>query len=380
MEPINTVVKGSVDSCRKAADMFGSLQSGVDEAGTGVHRARSESESCWQGEAGDAFRESLTKKGKHADDLAEASSRAEKALNKFADDLHTVTSMIDQARSVAQEHGLTVTPTTIEPPGPAPQPNIERCLPGSPVTGQISTEYMQAQAKYERQVTGYEEAKTTVQAAREKEQAAHKALEKAMNYDNGLLTSMKNGLGWTMVGVGHGLTTTPQISADTFRTKATMLYDKAAEAGKAADDTSLTAGQRSANAKQQEKYSKKAANAEKQSAKSQKIADRVNKRVKIGPDDARLLGKSVRGLPVVGTGITTGVQAEAVINDGKPVGKAGMNVLGGAAGGMLAGAAAGFVVGGPVGVLVGVGASAVGSGVGSWAAEQTYDAVTEGGD
>lgn len=382
MEPINTVVKGTPSSCRASADLLGKIDHAVHNTGSAISRVKSESESCWSGQAGDAFRQAMSQKGKYADDLAEAAGRAEKALNHFADQLQTVIGVIKQARGVAREHELTVTPTTIEPPGPAPK---GPALPAdsAPYSYELPTSqeiqaYEAAKAAYDRKVQGYKEAKATVEQAREKEAAAHKALASAMEYESGLLESLKKGASWTLVGASHGMLTQPQMMADEFRSKAASFTERAARAGQLADDPALTASQRAHYLSQQEKLNTKANNATAKAAKTQVAADRMHQRLGVGPKTARVLGKTVaKKIPVVGTGLSIGVQAEAVINDGKPVGKAAMNVAGGAAGGILAGAAVGFCIGGPVGVVVGVGVSAVASGIGSWAGEEVYDAATE---
>lgn len=380
MEPINTVVKGTPSSCRASADLLGKIDHGVHNTGSAIIRVKSESESCWSGQAGDAFRQAMSQKGKYADDLAEAAGRAEKALNHFADQLQTVIGMIKQARGVAREHGLTVTPTTIEPPGPVPKGPE---LPADPHSLEIPTSqeiqaYEAAKAAYDRKVQGYNEAKATVEQAREKEAAAHKALASAMEYESGLLESLKKGASWTLVGASHGMLTQPQMMADDFRSKAASFTERAARAGQLADDPALTASQRAHYLSQQEKLNTKANNATAKAAKTQVAANRMHQRLGVGPKTARVLGKTVaKKIPVVGTGLSVGVQAEAVINDGKPVGKAAANVGGGIVGGIAAGAAVGGMVGGPVGVVIGVGVGAIGSGVGSWLAEEGYDAVTE---
>lgn len=381
MEPINTVVKGTPSSCRSAASLLGQIDRGVYDTGSAINRARSESESCWTGDAGDAFRQAMSQRGKYADDLAEAAGRAEKALKAFADELQTVIGMIKQARSVASEHGLTVTPFTIEPPGPAPQspaiPDDPTALPVAPKHEYEA--YTAAKGAYDRKVKGYEEAKATVDQARKKEAEAHKALTSAMDYESGLLESLQKGALWSLVGVNHGLITQPQMTADAFHTKAASFVDQAAKAGQAANDPSLTASQRAHYLSLQEKFTAKADKASTRAANTQVAADRLHRRIGVGPKTARVLGKSVgKRIPVVGTGISVGVQVEAVVNDGKPVGKAAANVGGGIVGGIAAGAAVGGMVGGPVGVIVGVGVGAVGSGIGSWLGEESYDAATEG--
>ncbi len=380
MEPINTVVKGTPSSCRATADLLHKIDNGVHNTGSAISRVKSESETCWSGDAGDAFRQAMSKKGKYADDLAEAAGRAEKALDTFADELQTVIGLMRQARDAAREHGLTVTPTTIEPPGPAPKaPDVPAgpyALPAAPKP-EIEA-YTAAKAEYDRKVKGYREAKATVELARQKEAAAHKALASAMDYEAGLLESLKKGAAWTLVGVNHGLVTQPQMNADAFRAKADSFTEKAARAGRLADDPALTASQRATFLSQQEKFTGKADRAASQAAKTQVVADRINQRVGVGPKAARVMGKTVaKKIPVVGTTLSVGLQVEAVVNDGKPIGKAAANVAGGTLGGIAAGAAVGGMIGGPVGVVVGVGVAAIGSGIGSWLAEEGYDAATE---
>ncbi|QGK69146.1 hypothetical protein GIY23_05990 [Allosaccharopolyspora coralli] len=379
---INTAVKGLPDSCRATAEELSKLSAGSDEVGTGLYRVRSESESCWTGEAGDAFREAMQKRGRAASDLAEAASRGQKALETFADELQTVRGWVRQAREVAAKHGLTVTPTTIEPPGPAPAAPPEAT--GPPRLGEGSLEPMlahgEAMADHERKVRGFNEAQHTVERARNKERDAHQALTEAMDYEKNVFESLKSGAFWTLVGVNTSMVTTPQISADKFAAKAEGFHAKATHAASAAQDAALTPAQQRAQAAKAGKMSSRAAWAEKQSAKSQVVMDRLHSRTGISGSASRMLGSSVKGVPILGTAISAGVQIEQVVNDGKPVGKAGLSLAGGTAGGVLGAAAVGAMVGGPVGIVVGAGVGAVAAGVGSWLGEEGYDLATEGGD
>ncbi|WP_263251671.1 WXG100 family type VII secretion target [Saccharopolyspora rosea] len=380
--PINTVVLGTPESCRATAAELGKLEDGSHDVGTGLFRVRSESESCWEGKAGDAFREAMNTRGKAGNDLGEAASRAKKALEHFAGELQTVQKKINDARNTAAEHGLTVTATTIEPPGPPP---AEPRLPSGPPTlddrplGDFKAA-SDAKHAYDRKVAGYNEAKAAVEEARRQEKTAHEALTKAMNYEVGFLEYMKNGAVWTLVGINQGLLTTPQASADKFTEKAKTFNAKATNAALATYDPALTPEQQAAKAAEHDRYRTKAAWAEEQAGKSQTVADRLGRRIGVGAEEAGFLGKSVKGVPLIGTAIAAGVQADAVITDGKPIGKAAANLAGGTLGGIAGAAAVGGLVGGPVGVLVGVGVGAIASGIGSWGGEKLYDLTTEGGN
>lgn len=379
--PLVTLVQGTPESCRTTATELDKLGDGVHDVGTGLSRVRGESESCWTGEAGENFRRAMHEKGTAADDLNEATSRAKAALETFADELHTVIARMEQAREVAKGHGLVLTPTTIEPPEPPPpEPELNTGGPGPnerpPHDPQAATD---AKADHERKVRGFEEAKATVDDARRKEQDAHKALESAMKYETGFLQYMINGAIWHFEGMARGSLTTPQSMADTFSKRADMLYDRAAAANRAIDAPGMTPAAQAAKASERDKLVQRSTRHHGEGVKSQKTADRLYSRTGLNANGARALGKTVKGVPVVGTAIATGVQAEAVINDGKPVGKASMNLAGGTLGGIAGGAAVGACVGGPVGAVVGVGVAAIASGVGSYLGEEAYDAATEGG-
>jgi len=379
--PLVTLVQGTPDSCRATAAELGKLGDGAHDVGTGMFKVRSESESCWSGEAGDNFRRAMHEKGKAADDLNEASSRAKAALEKFADELQNVIALMRQARDVAAEHGLALTPTTIEPPGPPPpEPEIDSraSAPGERPLQEFEAA-ADAKADHDRKLRGFEEARTTVGEARNRERDAHDALAAAMKYETGFLQYMINGAVWHVEGMVRGSLTTPQGMADTASKRADLLYERAAKANVAIDAPGVTPEGQAARAAERDKLLRRSARHHGEGVKSQQLADRLYRRTGFTAKGARILGKTVKGVPILGTAIAAGVQAEAVIDDGKPVGKAGFNLLGGTAGGIFAGLVTGACVGGPVGAVVGVGAAAIGSGLGSWGAEELYDSMTEEG-
>lgn len=248
--PLVTLVQGTPESCRTTATELGTLGDGVHDVGTGLHRVRGESESCWTGEAGENFRRAMHEKGTAADDLNEATSRAKAALETFADELHTVIARMEQAREVANGHDLVLTPTTIEPPEPPPpEPELNT---GGPSPNERPSHDFQAatdaKADHDRKVRGFEEARATVDDARRKEQDAHKALEAAMKYETGFLQYMINGAIWHIEGMARGSLTTPQSMADTFSKRADALYERAAAANRAIDAPGMTPAAQAAQA------------------------------------------------------------------------------------------------------------------------------------
>ncbi|MHA6801390.1 WXG100 family type VII secretion target [Bounagaea algeriensis] len=156
---INTFVEGDSGSCRETAAWLGTMSAGCHDIGTGIHRARSESESVWQGDAGEGFRDEMARNGADADELTEYFNRGKVALDTFADDLDTVRAKMRQAREVATQHGLNVTPTTIEHPGPEPA-KMPSNGPGPDTTERTPGEE-QAVADYQAKVRAFNEAHAT---------------------------------------------------------------------------------------------------------------------------------------------------------------------------------------------------------------------------
>ncbi|MGH3495794.1 MAG: hypothetical protein ACRDQ1_21560, partial [Sciscionella sp.] len=60
------------------------LAGGITKGGTAFHTARSESESLWQGQAGDAFRGRMRPVGQRTDEIANHTHTAGQAINGFA--------------------------------------------------------------------------------------------------------------------------------------------------------------------------------------------------------------------------------------------------------------------------------------------------------
>jgi uncharacterized protein YukE len=177
MGSIDLRVLGDVQSCRNTAEQLTSLAEGAIQGGTAFHTARSESETLWTGQAGDAFRERLQPLAAGVDDIADHSRTAGQALHQFADDLTTVNARMGQARSIATAAGLRVSGDAIlEPEAPTPQgPNANGTKPAE------TPEYTAAIRNYQAQQAAYRSAAQTAQEARKIEQNAHGALGEKMS-------------------------------------------------------------------------------------------------------------------------------------------------------------------------------------------------------
>ena len=64
---LNTEVRDDPTACRAVADWLGQLAPGVSQLGDSVYRQRGESESFWEGTAGQACRSELTRQGEDGD-------------------------------------------------------------------------------------------------------------------------------------------------------------------------------------------------------------------------------------------------------------------------------------------------------------------------
>jgi uncharacterized protein YukE len=66
---INIEVAGDENTCRATATALTTVSQGISNGATAFHTARSESESLWQGQAGDAFRSRLQPIGQSVDNI-----------------------------------------------------------------------------------------------------------------------------------------------------------------------------------------------------------------------------------------------------------------------------------------------------------------------
>ncbi len=374
---LNTDVLDDPASCRSTADWLSQVKPGVASAGDVIYGKRGDSEGFWRGTAADAARQALTHLGKDADTLEELVQKVKTALETFAGEIDTVKQRMLQARTVAREGQLTITPTAILPPGPAPTGNLPPGPAGHPAgvhhdqqPGPADT----AVAAHEAKKRAFREARTTVQDARTKQEEAHTALDKAMKDPLAAAKSTKTYS--TMVASGA------LSSIKGAHEEAGRLFEKAGRYDSAASTMQARAEQKAGKLSQISKNA--AAEGEKLASKTHAKATNTSKfhgplgersRSVIAADPSRWVtgsskaakvgSKALRGVPFVGTAFTlaSGVTDVAM---GKDAGDAavdtGANLAGGAAGGW-AGAAIGSAICPGVGTVIGGVVGGIGGGL-----------------
>lgn len=363
MEPLDTTVLADPESCRAAAAWVDRLAQADDQAAGAARRAASESETCWHGQAADAFRHKASVNAHDVDELATAAERAASGLREFADEITTVRKRMEQARHVAAQADLTIAGPVIQPPHGGEEP----MSPGAPVPA--------APSHGQQQSVAFHEASGTVDDARRREKTAHEALKSAMENTNTVLSSLSNPLTWANTAVGgvgslHAASTKLAASAE-------KQLGVAVEYEQIAKDTNVPAGERESKITQ---MLSKATRQESQSVsnaralgnvgtttRGQKILDPLTKTLG-GTGEAGGVLRSLGRMGTVAGAIGAGVTTSQDIAKGKPVGKSLEVNYGGFAASSVAAWGAGAALG-AVGVasapatLVGIG---VGFGV-SWA-------------
>ena len=354
---LNTEVHDDPSSCREAADWLSRLQPGVCRVGDVVHQQRSASESFWQGTAGDACRASLLGQGGDADELEKQLGQVKHALLTFASAIDAVRSSMNDAREAAAAAKLIVTPTTILPPEPVPEP-------ASPLAPEQHEAFTKALKDYGEKSDAFDNVKGIVEAARTRQQEAHDALDKAMEDP---LATLKTTKTWTMFVAGHGLATV-KTSFET----ANELFEKSDKWTAAAETIQARAEQkpedlRTIGMKAVKKGEKNAEKAASRAAAASKFGGTVPTRlghiisanpsrwVTGGGAAAKAGSQFLRGVPFVGSSATivSGVADVAMGKDPLEAGEdTAANIGGGAAGGW-AGAAIGTAICPGVGTVVG---------------------------
>ncbi|MGH3869399.1 MAG: hypothetical protein ACRDQ4_25500 [Pseudonocardiaceae bacterium] len=359
MTSVDLRIAGDVQSCRDCATTLQSLGGGIISAATSFYRARSESETLWLGQGGDAFRDRMSPIATGTDQLADHTQAIGQALHAFADDLSTVRSRMDQARQVASDAGLAVNGDTIEVP---------EMLSG------------------DTQAAAYAEVSQTVAEARTLEAAAHDTLERKLTSWGSIVEDLQDQWYWlaasnTTGPVGAALAEANKWApiAETRTKQLTVFKQIAAEA---ADPVEQAAAARVVGVF--EKSETAALKAVSSNAKvglglgGSRAGNILVSNASRFFAEGSLLAKIGEKIPFVGLGIAVGQFGfeAAHAKDGGEVAKAAGADLGGfaagsaATGGLLAGAAALSLAGGPatlvaVGVGVGV-AYGVGYVVNHW--------------
>lgn len=362
--PLDTEVKGDPTSIRASADWLGNASTGVQGSGDQTQRANGASETGWVGAAGDGFRRLATRMRRSIDDLAHDLSGTRDALDTHAGDLDEVNREMAHARQIATTAGLTVTPTAILEPGPAPAP--PGALPANATPAQRGThdQAVAAGQAHARQAQAYQQAQDIVYRARDKETESQGALEQ---YLNGLAEKSP----FTIASLGRSFAGTSINRTSKFREKAQRFGEAAERRAGLAQRGGLWNRMKNTVAKNVDEWRQERALARATPTAWSRGLDKLPAPVKTGltaslgdlpflPEDpagfAKVGSKFLKNVPVAGLAITAVGVGYDIHNGKDPV-----EAVSSAAGATAAGAAVGMVVGGPVGVVLG---AAAGMGVG----------------
>lgn len=389
---LNTEVHDDPSSCQATADWLSQIQPGVSQIGDSLHRQRSESEWFWQGTAGDVCRTSMQTLGKDGDAAEQLIEQVKRALTAFAGTMDQVRSRIDQARGVAQDAKLIVTPTAILPPGPGPGPSPSP-LPSGPVLPDAQAKHDAASqahagavAEHAAKQKAFDEAKATVEIARDQQRQAHEALDQAMEDPLATIKTMKTVATYAVttplsyVGGAHNTSTSWFQHADRLDEAATTRQAQAAQTASPAmrelfEKGSERGTQWAKNARTNGTRALGAAKTIPEGARSVIGANPAGL-VKSGSMVGKVSKGLLRGVPFVGTAASV-VSGVGDVMMGKDAGDAakdtGANIAGGAVGGW-AGAAIGTACCPVIGTAIG---GVVGGIAGSLGATSGVDALTD---
>ncbi|MGH3720729.1 MAG: hypothetical protein ACRDRI_18160 [Pseudonocardiaceae bacterium] len=383
MSSLDLRVAGDVRSCRDTATQLRSLSAGIIDASTSFHRARTESETLWLGQGGDAFRDRMSPIATSTDQIADRTREVSQGLHAFADDLSTVHSRMDQARQVATAAGLTVNGDSIEAPQ---EPDHPVGFIGPVAVPADDPRYAATITTYQAQSAAYAEAAQTVSEARAIETAAHDDLQRKFTSWGTVVEDIKDQWYWLAAGNTTGPVGAALAEANKWSTisaaRARQLDVFKRIAAEAKDPFEEAAAARAVGVF--EKSETAALNAAKSNAKvglglsGTKLGGVLASDARIFFSKGSALAEVGKKIPLVGLGLACGQFVGDAIHatDGGEVAKAAAADLGGfaagngATAGVLAGAAAFGLAGGPVTLAaVGVGAGVsygVGYAVKNW--------------
>lgn len=171
---IDTEVFGDPGSCERAADWLAGLEEAAVSAADDAYTASGTSEAGWEGTAGDAFRWTLRKPTRASDDLAHTCDDIERALRDFAEELQAVQDTMSDIRATAFDGDLTVSAFIIQPPV-KPDPPV-RTLHGD-YAKEVDEYNNGPLVEYNDKVQVFNDCLDETKDAREKEVAAHEALQ-----------------------------------------------------------------------------------------------------------------------------------------------------------------------------------------------------------
>ena len=395
MAGIDILVEGSPESLRETATKLNQLADLLHSNGGKVHRASSESEWCWSGEAADKGRAYIQGTGKVIDDVVDTTRKIARAHDELAAKLDGVITRVYQARGAAQQAKLSVTETEILPPEPVGVQVPTGAQAQAPAGASRQGSPAPALAAHQQKQAAFEEASKSIEQARRDERDAHNRFRDDLHKHSSVLDAIKNGALLNSLGVVRAMASSPHTNAEKYATEAQSKSNDARAAKNLYTNPNMSAARR---AIAEEKYStaKLAARKATRNAFSSAAVDRmavvpqgVKERLAWAPggqlaenESSALLrgaGKVAKSFPVSNVALTAFGMGMSV-SDGTPWDKAAASNVGGMAAstGASVAAEAGLVAlgvaGGPA-TLVGLGVGvAVSTGV-SWFVDNHWDDV-----
>lgn len=399
MGGIDILVEGSPESLRETATKLNQLARLLHDNGGKVHRAASESEACWSGEAADKGRTFVQGTGKVIDEVVDTAHKIARAHDDLAAALDGVISRVYQARGVAQQAKLAVTDTEILPPKPLPSyvlTGTPALAPAGPASQGPSAPAQQAAlADHQKKQAAFDEASKSIEQARHDERDAHNRFRDDIHKHTSILETLKSGAVLSGLGVVRTMASAPNANAKQFAEEAASKSKDAKAAKNLYSNPNMSAARR---AIAEEKYStsslamRKAARNSFSSSMVDRFvpgADGVKQMIAKAPGEniakngsnalIRGAGKVAKAFPVSNI-LLAGAGTALSMSEGTPWDKSVASNVGGtvASTGAYVGAEAGLVAlgvaGGPA-TLVGIGAGiAVSAGV-SWFVDNHWDDV-----
>lgn len=387
----------------KAATWCQSMSQALHEVAGDIKKAGADSEASYEGAAGDALRGDINKQVSGIDEFVGKADQVRQALTAFCDEMNTVKARMDQARSVASSGGCEVNGDTIVDPGPAPQASGLAAATGPipPEQAHAHADAVQAHqaaaADHARKVKAFNEAKATVDDARQKENDGHDTLgTKLQSFQ---LREFNETKGDSVFWGGNSLSalrTAPALARDLVdgadKLKASAIeqsrqwlswWDKpgtrasSAALRAAGVGTDWTAGLPMKSETLKRIIDTDPLNvgldensATRRAAVNQLGEARFNLRGEsFGRSAAKFGARTVKGVPFLGTAVTIGSGVVDVATGSKSVGEAAASTGGSVAGGAVGGAA-GAAIGSVVPVVGTAVGGFVGGVVGGWAGDK----------
>lgn len=344
---LNTEVRDDAAGCRALADWLREAASGIEQVADVLYRQRGESESFWQGVAGDACRIELTWQAEDGDKLEQLARDCERDLDGFAARIDAVRGRVDDARRTARESGLIVTPTAILPPAP-PNPAP------APSAGQGAQPAVDP--AHEAQTRAFAAVSAMVADARRQQEEAHHDLDKAMQDPLATIKSLKTYTVYVVSNALNYLKTRQTMANDLFK-DARQITEHGRRMQEIANDPTTPASSRASAEEVADKARKGADDTRHLTQKTQPnhLPDWARRGIEANPGNHVPDGKGwiklgrrfARGIPYLGAGVAVvsgGVDVGLGKNPGVTAAETGANLAGGAAGGM-AGAEVGTAIG-----------------------------------